>query len=73
MAGHMAAIAASLNPGEWVKDISPEENLRTFNEYVEAFDRWLDVCDMRLSLKQKWGLLIATAGNKMKDIVLHQA
>ena len=37
MAGAIAAIAASLNPGEWTKDASAEENLKTFNCYVTKF------------------------------------
>ena len=73
MAGHMAAIAASLNPGKWTKDMSPEENLKTFNKYVTKYERWLDVCDMNLTVKQKWGLFIATEGSKIEDLVLHLA
>ena len=73
MAGHMAAIAASLNPGGWEKDPSPEGNLKNFDDYIDKFDRWLDVCDMQLTIRQKWGLLIATGGTHMKDLVIHQA
>ena len=70
----MASIAASLNPGEWTSDVSSEENLKTFNRYVTRFERWLDVCGMDgFSDKQKWQLLMATAGNDMEDLVLHQA
>ena len=75
MAGYnpMAAIAASLHPGEWTKDPSPEESLKTFNLYIEQFERWIDVCGIVLNLRQQWNLLIATGKTDMEDLVRHQA
>ena len=74
MAGHIATLAGQLNPGKWTRDpASPEENLRTFNEWVEEFDRWIDICDMQLSEKQRWALMISTGKEDLKDLLLHQA
>ena len=64
----LAAFTASLHPGEWVQDTSPEENLRTFKLYIEQFERWLDVCGVELNIKQRWGLLLATGKTDMEDL-----
>ena len=61
MAGAIQAIVGALKPGEWKKDTSAEENLKTFNLYMDDFQRWLDIGEMdNFSDKQKWSLLIAT-------------
>ena len=74
MANAIAAIAASLNPGEWTKDISAEENLKTFGRYVTRFQRWISVCGMNaFSVQQKWDLFIAMGGQDLEDLILHQA
>ena len=74
MAGQLAGFATHLSPGKWESDpASPEENLRTFNEWVEEFERWIDICGMGLNIQQKWALMIATGREDMKDLMLHQA
>ena len=73
MAGSIQAIVGALNPGEWMKDASAEENLKTFNRYVTRFERWMDVGEMNgFTDKQKWSLFIATGGYDLEDLVLHQ-
>ena len=72
-AAAFASIGASLNPGEWNKTTSPEENSRTFEKYITKFSRWMSVCSMDLNDKQKWDLLLATGGDDMEDLVIHQA
>ena len=74
MAGYVTTLASQLIPGKWTADpASPEENLRTFNEWVEEYERWIDLCDMQLSEKQMWALMISTGKEDMKDLVLKQA
>ena len=68
------ALANNLSPGKWESDpASPEENLRTFNEWVEEFDRWIRHCGVPLQIQQRWALMIATGKEDMKDLVIHQA
>ena len=74
MAGAKVALAASVNPGQWTKDVSAEENLKSFTRYMLTFKRWMDICDMNgYSDKQKWSLFIATGGTDLEDLVIHQA
>ena len=73
MAGAITALAANLNPGEWSKDVSPEKNLKTFNRYITRFEHWINVCEMEnFTDKQKWNLMIATGGNNLEDLIVHQ-
>ena len=46
MAKAITAIAASLNPGKWTKDLSPEKSLKTFTRYMIQFKRWVSVFPM---------------------------
>ena len=65
--------SASLNPGEWTKDPSPEDQLKTFDKYIVRYQRWMTVCRMNLQPNEKWELLLATGGDDMEDLVLHRA
>ena len=47
--------------------------MRTFNEWIEEFERWEDICDMNLTDKQRWALVISTGKEDMKDLVIKQA
>ena len=69
MAGNVSTFAAGLSPGKWDSDpASPEENLRTFTEWIEEFERWLDICGLQDQTdQQKWALVIATGKNDMKQ------
>ena len=70
----LQAIAASINPGTWEKVASPEKNSKSFGKYMVKFNRWISVCGMAaLTDKQKWDLLLATAGEDMEDMVVNQA
>ena len=73
--GALAQIAATLNPGAWTKDTSPEENLRTFNRYIVEYGRWYGICAAQLNLtgSQRWDLFLATGGKDLEDLVVHEA
>ena len=74
MAANITTLASQLSPGKWEADPeSPEESLRTFTEWVDQFEEWIDICGLDLSVRQKWGLLMNTGGPEVRDIVLHQA
>ena len=74
-AANVPALAAQLSPGKWDSDPdSPEENLRTFTEWVEEFERWMDMCGLEGQTdQQKWAFMIATGKDDMKDLIVHQA
>ena len=67
----MAAISANLHPGGWTKGESTEENLRSFNEWYESYQRWNNVCmkGMALDITQKWDMFVATGGTDLHDVV----
>ena len=67
----MAAISANLHPGGWTKGEGTEENLRSFNQWFESYERWTNVCmkGMNLDITQKWDMFVATGGTDLHDIV----
>ena len=67
----LAAISASLHPGGWTKGEGTEENLRSFNQWFEAYGRWTNVCmkGIDLDITQKWDLFVATGGTDLHDVV----
>ena len=74
MAGQLAGFATHLSPGKWESDpASPEENLRTFNEWIEEFERWIDICGIDPPDQQRWAMVIATGKEDIKDLIVHQA
>ena len=60
----LAAISANLHPGHWVKTDRAEENLRSFNQWFNQYERWTNVCIRGVALddSMKWDILIAPAG-----------
>ena len=75
MAGALAAIAANLAPGEWVKTNSAEENGVSFSKWITKYERWESIACGGLghTPQQRWNLLLATGGSDLEDILLHQA
>ena len=71
----MAAVSANLHPGNWTKTEKAEENLRSFNKWIDKYRRWTNVClrgvDMDDSMK--WDMLIAAAGDDLHDIIKETA
>ena len=67
----LAAISANLHPGNWVKSDRAEENLRSFNQWFEQYERWTNVCIRGVPLddSMKWDILIAAAGHDLHDIM----
>ena len=75
MAGALAAIAANLSPGPWVKTTSAEENGTSFGKWINQYERWESIAcgGLNHSPSQRWNLLLATGGSDLEDILLHQA
>ena len=75
MAGALAAIAANLSPGEWLKTTSAEENGTSFDKWIQKYERWESIACGALNHTdtQQWNLLLATGGSDLEDIILHQA
>ena len=67
----LAAISANLHPGTWTKSEHTEENLRSFNQWFERYERWTNVClrGVNLDDSMKWDVLIAAAGSDLHDIM----
>ena len=67
----LAAISANLHPGHWVKTEAAEENLRSFNEWFDSYQRWTNVClrGVQMDDSMKWDMLVAAAGTDLHDIM----
>ena len=67
----LAAISANLHPGNWDKSEDADENLQSFNVWLEKYRRWTNVCIRGINMddSMKWDMLVATAGNDLHDIM----
>ena len=66
-------LAASTQPGKWVRGDTSEESLRRFDRWIIAYQIWashcLDVVDPILTESQRWDCLIAIGGACLHDII----
>ena len=67
----LAAISANLHPGNWEKSEDADENLRSFNEWLEKYRRWTNICVRGINMddSMKWDMLVATAGTDLHDVM----
>ena len=69
----LSAIAANINPGKWEKALLPVEQLKSFTKYAKHFHQWLTIVELdNMRMDRKWNLFIATGGDNIEDLVVHQ-
>ena len=69
----LSAIAGTLNPGKWEKALLPDEQLTSFTKYAKQFHQWLTIVELdNMRMDRKWNLFIATGGEAIEDLVMHQ-
>ena len=70
MAAALSAITANLNPKEWVKTTSAEENALSFEKWIEQYERWESICCGGLghTPTQRWNLLLSVGGSEIVDL-----
>ena len=69
----LSAIAANNNPGKWEKALLPVEQLKSFTKYAKHFHQWLTIVELdNMRMDRKWNLFIATGGDNIEDLVVHQ-
>ena len=71
MAAALSAITANINPAEWVKTTSAEENSLSFEKWIKKYERWESICcgGLNHTLTQRWNLLISVGGSEIDDLV----
>ena len=74
-AGPLSVITANLNPNEWVKTTSAEENALSFDKWIKKYESWESICcgGLNHTLTQRWNLFLSVGGSELEDIAIHQA
>ena len=70
MAAALSAITANLNPAEWVKTTSAEENALSFEKWIKKYQRWESICcgGLAHTITQRWNLLLSVGGTELEDL-----
>ena len=70
MAAALLAITANLNPAQWVKTTSAEENALSFEKWIKKYERWKSICcgGLAHTLTQRWNLLLSVEGTELEDL-----
>ena len=60
-------------PREVGKALLPDEQLKSFTKYAKQFHQWLTIVELdNMRMDRKWNLFIATGGDNIEDLVVHQ-